>query len=434
MSRMARRKVMFCALLAGALAACLLLATAAVAGPPVGMTRIEDDSLRLSWSGAWTTSWQPGASGESERISGNAGSWVQASFTGTGCALVTRTGPSLGRARVYVDGAPAEELDLYGSSAAEQQSVWATDTLTAGAHTVRIVVLGSKNASSSAVAIPVDAFDLVGAPGAAVLGGKLVNNGSSMLATRGKWGRAYRPSAINGSAWRTSTTGSSVTLRFRGTSVAWLGSKDPGCGKAEVLVDGRRVAVVSQYRSPAEDRRVLWAKSGLPYGVHNVTVRSLGATSAVGGGRAVDVDAFVYSGTLMQARRPTPFKYPWKTYIVIDKSEFKLYWVKNGYLIKTYPIAYGKVSSWTPVATWRIDAKYRTDPGSVYGPRKMRMFKRVSTSSGYRYVFTRYAIHGTNQPWVIGTRASHGCIRMYNRDVLELWPQVPLGTMVVTRD
>ena len=32
----------------------------------------------------------------------------------------------------------------------------------------------------------------------------------------------------------------------------------------------------------------------------------------------------------------------------------------------------------------------------------------------------------------IGTMASHGCIRMYNRDVLELWPQVPIGTYVVT--
>lgn len=30
-------------------------------------------------------------------------------------------------------------------------------------------------------------------------------------------------------------------------------------------------------------------------------------------------------------------------------------------------------------------------------------------------------------------RATHGCIRMCNRDVLGLWPQVPLGTMVITR-
>jgi len=119
---------------------------------------------------------------------------------------------------------------------------------------------------------------------------------------------------------------------------------------------------------------------------------------------------------------------------VIDKSSFKLYWVKNKVLVKAYPIAHGKVNWSTPERVWRIDAKYHTSPGSVYGPRKMRMFKRVATSRGYRYVFTAYAIHGTNQEWVIGTRASHGCIRMYNKDVREPFPQVPMGTMVVTRN
>lgn len=121
--------------------------------------------------------------------------------------------------------------------------------------------------------------------------------------------------------------------------------------------------------------------------------------------------------------------FPWATCIIIDQSEFRLYWVRNGSLVRIYPIAHGKPSTPTPNRVWKILAKYQTSPGSVYGPRKMRLFKQ--TSSGY--VYTAYGIHGTNQPWVIGTRASHGCIRMCNKDVLELWPQVPLGTMVQTR-
>lgn len=59
--------------------------------------------------------------------------------------------------------------------------------------------------------------------------------------------------------------------------------------------------------------------------------------------------------------------------------------------------------------------------------------EHVQDHGGERYFYTAYGIHGTNQPWVIGTMASHGCIRMYNKDVLELWPQVPFGTMVITR-
>jgi len=122
--------------------------------------------------------------------------------------------------------------------------------------------------------------------------------------------------------------------------------------------------------------------------------------------------------------------YPWPTCIIIDKSECRLYWIRDGILVKTYPIAIGKPSTPTPIGTWRIGNKYMTDPNGIYGPRKMRMYRLRNG----RFEFTAYNIHGTNQPWVIGTMASHGCIRMYNREVLELYPQVPLGTMVQTRE
>jgi lipoprotein-anchoring transpeptidase ErfK/SrfK len=42
-----------------------------------------------------------------------------------------------------------------------------------------------------------------------------------------------------------------------------------------------------------------------------------------------------------------------------------------------------------------------------------------------------YAIHGTNQPGSIGRFVSHGCIRMHNRDVLDLYARVSVGTQVV---
>ena len=114
---------------------------------------------------------------------------------------------------------------------------------------------------------------------------------------------------------------------------------------------------------------------------------------------------------------------------MIDKSECNLYWVRNGELVKVYRCAVGKASTQTPERTWKILAKYYTDPSGIYGPRKMRLFRQ--SGSGYQY--TAYNLHGTNQEWVIGTWASHGCIRMYNKDVLELFPQVPIGTMVVTK-
>ena len=41
-----------------------------------------------------------------------------------------------------------------------------------------------------------------------------------------------------------------------------------------------------------------------------------------------------------------------------------------------------------------------------------------------------YRIHGTDAPWTIGTAASKGCIRMYNQDVLDLYPRAQIGTKV----
>lgn len=41
-----------------------------------------------------------------------------------------------------------------------------------------------------------------------------------------------------------------------------------------------------------------------------------------------------------------------------------------------------------------------------------------------------YGIHGTNKPSSIGKAVSNGCIRMYNKDVIELFNIVPIGTVV----
>ena len=39
-----------------------------------------------------------------------------------------------------------------------------------------------------------------------------------------------------------------------------------------------------------------------------------------------------------------------------------------------------------------------------------------------------YLIHGTNKPWGVGMRVSHGCIRLYPESIESLYPQVPVGT------
>jgi lipoprotein-anchoring transpeptidase ErfK/SrfK len=44
-----------------------------------------------------------------------------------------------------------------------------------------------------------------------------------------------------------------------------------------------------------------------------------------------------------------------------------------------------------------------------------------------------YGIHGTNEPWSIGKAASHGCIRLRNRDVEQLFTMLRVGDTVEIR-
>jgi lipoprotein-anchoring transpeptidase ErfK/SrfK len=44
---------------------------------------------------------------------------------------------------------------------------------------------------------------------------------------------------------------------------------------------------------------------------------------------------------------------------------------------------------------------------------------------------TLYRIHGTDAPWTVGQEVSNGCVRLYNRDIHDLYSRVPLGAKVI---
>lgn len=184
----------------------------------------------------------------------------------------------------------------------------------------------------------------------------------------------------------------------------------PGTASLKLTLNGK----VLSTKSAAPGQVVSFGNVTLAGGVNTLSIAALNPVSST-------------TGTFKVRR----LDFPWPTCIVIDKSEFRLYWVRNGVLVKTYPVAIGKPSTPTPVRNWRVGDKYEYAYGGVYGPRRLRLYKQVGPNS---FQYSNYGVHGTNQEWVIGTMASHGCIRMFNRDVLELYPQVPLYTMVQTRD
>ncbi len=108
--------------------------------------------------------------------------------------------------------------------------------------------------------------------------------------------------------------------------------------------------------------------------------------------------------------------------IFIDTERLTLTVYSDGQPYKTYPVAVGrpKASTLTPVGEWRVIHK-GLNWGGGFGTRWL----------GLNVPWGIYGIHGTNNPGSIGTRASAGCIRMFNRDVEELYEWVPMGTRVV---
>ncbi|MBE5965574.1 MAG: hypothetical protein E7255_01145 [Lachnospiraceae bacterium] len=105
--------------------------------------------------------------------------------------------------------------------------------------------------------------------------------------------------------------------------------------------------------------------------------------------------------------------------ILIEIDEKKLYLFEDSQLIKKYPIASGMKNMPSPIGTWKVKDKGKW--GKSFGGHWM----------GLDVPWGTYGIHGTTREDSIGSAASHGCIRMYNKDIQELYNIVPLGTAVI---
>lgn len=104
--------------------------------------------------------------------------------------------------------------------------------------------------------------------------------------------------------------------------------------------------------------------------------------------------------------------------IFIDLVLCKLQLQEEGKVIKVYPVAVGAKKTPSPVGIYSITNKAHW--GGAFGTRWMQLSVPWGT----------YGIHGTNRPASIGQPVSHGCIRMQNRDVEEVYKQVDVDTPV----
>ena len=166
-------------------------------------------------------------------------------------------------------------------------------------------------------------------------------------------------------------------------------------------------------------------------------VRTLSALSG-----AIAASLVLLAPAIVQAHQAVNFTGYSAGTVVIKTGQRRLYFMLTDNTAMQYPVGVGRRGmAWSGTAY--VDGKYlkpawsppdmikRENPripnvipsGSPSNP----MGAAALTLSGGN----QYAIHGTNAPGSVGGFVSHGCIRMYNSDVLDLYGRVGLGTKVV---
>lgn len=129
--------------------------------------------------------------------------------------------------------------------------------------------------------------------------------------------------------------------------------------------------------------------------------------------------------------------------IVVDTANRQLSFVESRKLIRRYGVAVGasghawrgkavvgRKTAWP--AWYPTDEMHAQTPGL---PRRIEPGPANPLGARALYLFqdgrdTYYRIHGTSEPWTIGTEASSGCIRMINEDVIDLYRRVAVGAAV----
>jgi lipoprotein-anchoring transpeptidase ErfK/SrfK len=126
--------------------------------------------------------------------------------------------------------------------------------------------------------------------------------------------------------------------------------------------------------------------------------------------------------------------------IVIQSEERSLYLITGKDQALKYPVGVGRTGQqWfgtTRIASKHIKPAWKP-PASLRGNRSPDFYieggspKNPMGAAALVLVHNELAIHGTNNPGSIGGLVSAGCIRMHNRDIMDLYGRVRVGTRVV---
>jgi hypothetical protein len=116
-----------------------------------------------------------------------------------------------------------------------------------------------------------------------------VSQSSSAVRYAGTWATSTSTTWWGGTARSSSKAGSTASYTFTGRSIAWVGLKGLGRGKANVYVNGVLKATVDLYSATTQKQRIVWSANYATSATRTITIKVLGTS----GRPRVDVDGFM---------------------------------------------------------------------------------------------------------------------------------------------
>jgi len=140
------------------------------------------------------------------------------------------------------------------------------------------------------------------------------------------------------------------------------------------------------------------------------------------------------NGSLGWVKRSAVKLYRNRYRVVISLRSNKLQLWKERKLVASYPVALGTRSTPTPRGVFYVVELLKPrSPHGAYGPYSFGLSAHSTVLKRFAGGDGRVGLHGTNQPGLIGSDVSHGCIRLKNAPVRRLAKILPLGTPVLVR-
>lgn len=117
---------------------------------------------------------------------------------------------------------------------------------------------------------------------------------SDKLSYSGAWNDGTNLETFGGTMRFTGAAGNSLTLRFKGSSVTWLAAMRTNAGKADVYLNGSKVATIDLYSRQPKNRQSLFVRNNLnPNMNHTLEIRVLGQRNVASTGTRVDIDEII---------------------------------------------------------------------------------------------------------------------------------------------